>query len=62
MSAVAPDHDKLLRLFQIALIARDNHPLWKADVRAACRAHADACDEAWEEAERQVRLYLEAPK
>jgi hypothetical protein len=61
MSAVAPDHDKILRLAQIAFIASNNKALWKADAEAAVEAHGHACDALWAELERQVRLHLDPP-
>lgn len=57
MNALAPDHDKILRLARNALIARDNKAFWKADAEAACHFHGIACDELWNEVERQVNLY-----
>ena len=54
MTALHPDHSRLLELAQAALKARDNRHLWTQDVLKAAEEHGYYCDELWKELERQT--------
>ncbi len=54
MTALHPDHQRLLELARAALQARDNRQLWRQNTRKACEEHGYWCDELWKELERQT--------
>lgn len=54
MTDLAPDHLHLLALARAAIKARDDKTLWKRSFEDAVDTHSAACDEVWDELERQV--------
>jgi hypothetical protein len=54
MTALHPDHQRILELAQAALKARDNRALWRMNVKQAAEEHGYYCDELWRELERQT--------
>lgn len=53
---LSPDHTHLLALARRAIGARDDRALWKKSPRAACDEHGAACDDLWDELERQLTI------
>lgn len=56
MPDLHPDHMRLLSLANAALLARDHRALWRRDILRAAEEHGAACDELWDELERQVAI------
>lgn len=54
MTALHPDHQRLLELAQAAFKARDDRMLWRQNVLEAAERHGFYCDALWEELSRQV--------
>lgn len=54
MTALHPDHLRLLSLALTANNLRDDRKAWGSNTMRAAEAHAAACNELWEELERQI--------
>lgn len=56
MTALHPDHLRLLSLALAANKLRDDRKAWRDSTVHAAEAHATACNQLWEELERQLAL------
>lgn len=56
MTDLHPDHLRLLSLARASFQARDNRQLWRQNTERATAEHGVACDELWNELERQVAV------
>ena len=54
MTDLHPDHLRLLSLARAAFKARDDRHLWRHNIDLAAGEHGVACDQVWDELERQV--------
>jgi hypothetical protein len=56
VSELHPDHLRLLSLARAALTIRNDRQAWRGNTMRAAEAHGAACNELWEELERQVAI------
>ena len=54
MTALAPDHLRLLELARAALSAANDKNTWQLNIKKAADTHSVFCNDLWDELERQV--------
>lgn len=56
MTDLHPDHVRLLSLARATFKARDDRHLWRQNTERAAEEHGVACDQVWDELERQAAV------